>query len=201
MTDYHAAAARWNTIVLGSFVLPGKTKLYMPKCGRDVDQQKQKGSNKSYSEDSGKNLASGKIVGMLPSMNCQAYEEWLEVLEAIDPASPSASTGPLEIHHPATEQRGVDAIRITNISSPPPTAKDGYVYEIQWIEYAEKPKTVKKAKKKKATGARAPGDQQPLIQPFEPGTSQYSGLEGFDDTMSQYGYEPDNSQRRFTGLP
>jgi hypothetical protein len=70
--NYAAEAQRWNTCVLGSAVLPGKVKVYLLKCGRDVDQQKEKGSNQAYSEDSGRNLASGKIVGQLPSMACAA---------------------------------------------------------------------------------------------------------------------------------
>jgi len=199
-SEYEQTANEWNSVLLGGVWLPGICILSIDKCGRDIDQQKQKGSNKAYSEDSGKNLATGSILVQLPGIRGPLYDAWKQALGALDPASPTASTGPIEIVHPNTQLRGIKAIRIVDISSPSPTAREGYNPVIKWIEYAEKPKEVKKAAKKAAQPARPPDTHlispgPPLIQPLTPtSTMGLSGMDAFDAASSNYNdpnYTPD----------
>lgn len=189
--DYDKDANEWNRVLLGSIWLPGVCILSIDKCGRDVDQQKQKGSNKAYSEDSGRNLATGTILVQLPGIKGSQYEAWKQAIATLDPASPTASTGPIEIVHPNTRLRGIATIRIVEINSPAPTAREGYNPVIKWIEYAEKPKEVKKAATKKSkpftgdTSLIAGGP--PMIQLLEPNRAPgLSGMDAMDAVMSNY---------------
>jgi hypothetical protein len=189
--DYDKSANEWNKVLLGSIWLPGVCVLSIDKCGRDIDQQKQKGSNKAYSEDSGRNLATGTILVQLPGIKGPQYDAWVQAIATLDPASPTASTGPIEIVHPNTRLRGIKAIRIIEITSPSPTAREGYCPAIKWIEYSEKPKEVKKAATKPSkpftgdTSMIAGGP--PMIQLLEPQNAPgLSGMDAFDKAMSNY---------------
>lgn len=184
---YDEKAELWNNPLIGSVWLPGKCLLSIEGGGRDIDQQKQKGSNKAYSEDNGENLVTGSILVQIPSIDCPEYEMWVAVAALLDPNSPSASTGPQEIIHPATELKGVKAIRIQQITYPAPSAKDGFNPRVKWIEYAEKPKEVKKASTKKSENVSTLDRQQPLIQPIGPAKAPgLSGMDAFDNAMAGY---------------
>lgn len=180
-------ASRFNRCLIGKTWLPGVVQFEITRGGRDIDAQKQKGTNKAYSEDNGKNLREGVITIWIPGVNHPSYEELLDCLEAISPNNPSASQGPIEVIHPEAENANIEAIQIRDIVPRPPTARDGYVVRIPWIEYAEKPKETKKAAKKPAENVSTLDRQQPLIQPLgATPTTGLSGMDAFDAAMAGY---------------
>jgi len=171
-------ASRFNTCLLGTLWLPGVVTFEVTKSGRDIDAQKPKGQNKAYTEDNGDVLREGTITVWTPGVNSPEYLVLQDVLQAISPNSPSASKGPHEIVHPEAENQGIETIQIRSVLPRPPTAKDGYVVKLSWIEYVEKPKPVKKAGTKTAQNVSTLDRQQPLIQPL--GATQTTGLSGMD---------------------
>lgn len=129
----------WNTVRLGAITLPGICQVTMSR-GREIDFKKAPGKDGGESTDKGANAAKVKIRVTMTAR--QWRDQWLQILPTIEPAQ-GKPVGPLTIVHPEPNSRGINTIEIKDISSAPPTAKGGIVYDLDCQQWFPRPKDTK----------------------------------------------------------
>lgn len=129
----------WNRVRLGSFDLPGIAQVTMSR-GREIDFKKAPGKDGGTSTDKGAN--EGKIKIRLTMNARQWSEKWLPILPHLEPAQGKPS-GPHGIAHPEPNSRGINVVEISDIASAPPTARGGYVLDIECQQWFPRPKDTK----------------------------------------------------------
>ncbi len=169
----------WNTVRLGNVTLPGICVVTMSR-GREIDFKKAPGKDGGESTDKGANAAKVKIR---VTMNARQWrEEWLQVIQQIEPTQGKPS-GPFGIVHPEPNSRGINTIEIADIASAPPTARGGIVYDIDCQQWFPRPKDTKK---KAPSPASAPSRSSGLFtnsgtdERFNESRLRPSGAEALD---------------------
>jgi len=169
----------WSTVLLGPHTLQ-RCRLHMDSVGRDIDEQKPKGTNKAYSEDQGTKLARITIEVWIRSSE---YDWWRGVLSDINPRNASASTGPFDITHPEANDFGIKSVQVSDISSSAPTPRNGKVYRLKCLEYVKKPKPVKKAEPKEHKSVNSIyANPNSILNPLST-TNNLVGMDALDEAM------------------
>ncbi len=135
----------WNTVQLGSVVLPGVCMIDGLKVGVEVETKKAKGSDKPTSKDNGVDPSKFKIIVRLTKA------EWPEFLNGLPTWNPRANLGkprgPVKIIHQWVNAFEIDSVRIISVEGDQPTAKSGAVITINVEEWFDAPVAVKQKPK------------------------------------------------------
>lgn len=140
----------WDFCWLGENNLPGICKVEVDG-GRDVDAQKSKGSDGPALKDEGTQGA--KISIEVRMWTAAQHEQWAITLDAIDPLRVNSLKTPFEIYSPATDERGVRYVYVTNVSVSAPKPGGVRTASIECRQWFPQPKPTKKSGKPKTKSA------------------------------------------------
>lgn len=156
--DDSLEAHAWDFCWLGENNLPGICSVEVDG-GRDVDAQKSKGTNGPTIKDEGTEGA--KVSISVKMWKAEQHEQWGITLAAIDPLRNNAVQTPFEIHHPATDERQIKYVYVTNVSASQPAPGGVRTVQIECRQWFPQPKPTKTSNKPKT---KAPSET------FDPNT-------------------------------
>jgi hypothetical protein len=183
--DWIESPESWNTVILGPVALPGICVVRSRK-GRDVDFKKAPEQDGGSDTDKGSNPGT---VTITVTLTARQWAQWQAILPQIDPNRPGASTSPLEIRHPEPNSRGINSVRVLDITGDPPTARGGKQYTIECREWFPAPKPTKAGAKKQATQTLLNNQPERMTSLLFTGQDagqafQGSGPDALDDIMN-----------------
>lgn len=157
----------WDFCWLGEDLLPGIASLSV-ETAREIDVQRQKGSNGANLSDDGYEPATVSIT--LQIYTADQWATWQKVRPKIDPRNAGGLKRPLQIVHPETADAGVENVYVRRISTSNPSARSGKTISIDCIEWFPAPKPAKKSTTPKAqrpqeTKADVPAPDESLFFP------------------------------------
>ena len=134
----------YNTLIVGSYVIPGRAELAKGiPIRRSVDVKKPKGKSGATSTDNGREPVTG-IVYRIHQFKREHHDEWQRILPAIDPGREGATKEPFECLNAYLWERNLKNLKIIAITCGPYDTKGKRIIEIEFDEWMPEPKTVKK---------------------------------------------------------
>jgi len=146
------APSVWDTVTLGGVVMPGVATV---ECDRKatIDKKKPKGKNNATPTVQG---VESPEVSIHWELNTE--DEWNAFVEALAKVEPQVGQ-PLDIAHPATAARKIDAILVESLKGPikPPTGNSFCRFEVKAMGFKAPPKPTGTGGGKGATGSVVAG--------------------------------------------
>lgn len=131
----------WDYCWLGEGWIPGWVKVDVEKA-RDIDIQKQKGTDGAHLSDEG--YVPAKVRILVHHQTPTEWRDWQAFLPKIDPQKVGGLKAPLDIYHPETQVYQVNQVTVEKISSTAPIAKSPKVTTIECLQWFPERKPVKK---------------------------------------------------------
>lgn len=140
----------WDVCYLGGSDLPGIARVDVEyPCG--IDRQKPRGKRAAKLRDVGDEPMRIKIRLQITTRN--ELVALGDTITLLNPRAKGSSRNPLEIIHPNANAWGITVVVLGNIKSSQPTAKDGWIIEIEAFEWnAELQAAQTQSTKPKGTG-------------------------------------------------
>lgn len=154
---------RWQTGVLGPYVLPGLVSVEPDEIARQLERRKPSGKSGGPLEDKGYKPIKTKVT--IVYWTRAHHEQWNAILPRINPRRENATKDPQEFRHPQIEEFDVGPWIVASIKPGMPTSKGGRKIEIMLEEWFPETKTAKKGtgKVQRATELRRDAENQVLV--------------------------------------